>query len=402
MGGDGYVGDGEFEGVKAAGPCIEADGIVHHRGEGGAAGGADGEVGEQVGGEGLRDALTDEGSALHVGIFQTDDDVLLAGRGVGYTYPHTVAVVTDSSRAVEGAGVLKGDVVDETVVDVAEHMFAFHLDFQSVGLTGHDVAGSGGQGGLHAVDTLLDGMLRVVPSADVPPAVVLVVDVTEGDEETFGTAAFGGVEREDALVARTFVADVEVAQIACVGLTEYTVGHLPRAAIGVPFVAHFREFVAIDRGAVEGGQGDIVEVGCRGPGSHAEVVVTNGCAAVHGLQGDGCRGVVGDGLLEEGVLEQLGIVAAVGGIDMLLEIGGIVGVVGRLCGESGVEVEHDLSGDVFECRRQQGSNEEQLFFHDSRCVIDFVAKLMKKRNMSSFKVFQKTLKKVRWLIFAKI
>ena len=84
--------------------------------------------------------------------------------------------------------------MDECAVQIAIHFTSSLDDAQVISLALLERAFRGCQGGFRAAYTLLDGMLSVVPSSQVPPDVVSGVVVSKGDEEPFITAAFDGIE----------------------------------------------------------------------------------------------------------------------------------------------------------------------------------------------------------------
>ena len=85
--------------------------------------------------------------------------------------------------------------MDEHVVEVTLHLGLAHFDANSIPNIRRNASARRGQGTLGAIHAPLDGMLRIAPTANVPPIEIIAVLVTENQEEPLSAPSFTSLQR---------------------------------------------------------------------------------------------------------------------------------------------------------------------------------------------------------------
>ena len=138
------------------------------------------------------------------------------------------------SRLVDELVGRKRELVDGVAIQFAGHLVAIHINLNIIPSVGFYSSRSRGNGGLASVDALLHAVAGVVPSAQVPPAVVVGILVVEDDEEAFASTRLSGSE----LIGIVRIRDNLGIHVGAVGaasvLRKHAIADAPASLSGIP------------------------------------------------------------------------------------------------------------------------------------------------------------------------
>ena len=104
----------------------------------------------------------------------------------------------------------------------------------------------GSRRSLRPVDANLHAVLRIAPSAEVPPTIIVSVSAIKGDEETLRPTGLRGFHFIRIVLPRLHIADIEFALHTLIRLFQHAARSGPRASVGLPFRFYGREIVVED------------------------------------------------------------------------------------------------------------------------------------------------------------
>ena len=88
-------------------------------------------------------------------------------------------------------------------------------------------------------NALLDGVLSVVPTAKIPPEVVVLPAIIESNQEAFAARLLGCVQLDGIVIATRYLANIEFALHRSACLIECTATENPGATCGAPVLLIF-------------------------------------------------------------------------------------------------------------------------------------------------------------------
>ena len=158
------------------------------------------------------------------------------------------------------------DIVDQLAVEPAGDVFAGHGHLDVVPAVGLDVPGFGVHGPFH-----FNGVLGIVPAAQIPPTAQVVVVHAKQDLEPFRAIELARLER-DRIVGPGVISDQGTDKTLFRGLSDHAVLHGP-IAIAQQFPAfHAVTQIGFEQhGPVRGGDQKVLVFRCRVPGAQADL-----------------------------------------------------------------------------------------------------------------------------------
>ena len=144
------------------------------------------------------------------------------------------------SRLVDELVGRKRELVDGVAIQFAGHLVAIHINLNIIPSVGFYSSRSRGNGVFASVYTLLHAVAGIVPSTQVPPAVVVGILVVEDDEESFVSSRLSGSE----LIGIVRIRDNLGIHVGAVGaatvLRKHAIADAPAALSGIPSGRHRR------------------------------------------------------------------------------------------------------------------------------------------------------------------
>ena len=163
------------------------------------------------------------------------------------------------------------EVVHQHVVKETLHMRPIDLDTDTVRASRFQASGRLGHCGFRPVRADFHAVLRIVPSTQVPPTIILRVAIVKDYQETFGPACLCGLHFIGVAFAHRHAAHTDPALHAHFRLPQLSVGDAPLAAIHHPLCAEAGKIVAHHfRAGSTVRHPHIVKRGCRAPRAQAD------------------------------------------------------------------------------------------------------------------------------------
>ena len=229
----------------------------------------------------------DDGTALGGGgAAQLDSGRLTLARGVHEFDNHLIGLLVEGGVGIEALTLGKADLVDELAVEEAAGRGALDLYLDIIPAAVLEVTLCCSKRVLAAVRHVLNGMLTIAPTTEVPPQQVLTVLGTEGDDEALVALEAttldadgvvvrqdGGVEDDGAL--GTLVLLLQHAAPEC-PLALGATSCISLAAEGAPLTVVGSEIVLEDDLARLVHDLEVAELSLGAPGGEAHVVTDGG------------------------------------------------------------------------------------------------------------------------------
>ena len=201
---------------------------------------------------------------------QIDGCGLCRSPGVYQLHVQHACLVVDIGRNVYLTAHRQNEIMQERTVQIALHVRAVHFDFDTVGMSCFQRPFYGSRRSLRPVGANLHAVLRIAPSAEVPPTIIVSVSAIKGDEETLRPTGLRGFHFIRIVLPWLHIADIEFALHTLIRLFQHAARSGPRASVGLPFRFYGREIVVEDHRPVACRDFHIVESGTRAPRAQAD------------------------------------------------------------------------------------------------------------------------------------